>query len=228
MASALDELDREARALLPQVTELRRRLHAEPELGLQLPDTQKKVLEALDGLGLEVAIGGETSAVVATLRGGRPGPAVLLRGDMDALPLQEDTELPFASRHAGRMHACGHDAHVAMLVGAARILSQRREDVAGTVKFLFQPREEGYGGARILLEEGLLETQPRVDGAFAIHVDPTLTAGAVALRPGPILAATDVFSRWRSPARAGTRPCRITRWTRFRWPARWSRRSRAW
>jgi amidohydrolase len=194
MASALDTLDADARALLPEVTELRRRLHADPELGLELPRTQEKVLEALDGLGLEIATGGATSAVVATLRGERPGPTVLLRGDMDALPMQEDTELPFASQHAGRMHACGHDAHVAMLVGAARILSQRREDVPGTVKFLFQPGEEGFGGARILVEEGLLETEPRVDGAFAIHVDPTLTAGAVALRPGPILAATDVFS----------------------------------
>ncbi len=194
MASAVDSLRGQAEAVLPEVVALRRRIHAEPELGLELPATQKAVLEALDGLGLDLATGGSTSAVVATLEGGAPGPTLLLRADMDALPMHEDTGLEFASRHAGRMHACGHDAHVAMLTGAARILSQRREDLAGTVKFLFQPGEEGFGGARILIEEGLLEAEPRVDAAFAIHVDPTLAADAVATRPGPILAATDVFS----------------------------------
>ena len=194
MAVALDDLQQGAREALPEVIALRRRIHADPELGLELPRTQAAVLEALEGLGLELATGGSTSAVVATLRGGRPGRTVLLRADMDALPMHEDTGLAFASRHPGRMHACGHDAHVAMLVGAARILSQRREDVDGTVKFLFPPGEEGHAGARILLEEGLLEAEPRVDAAFALHVDPTLPAGAVALRPGPILAATDVFS----------------------------------
>jgi hippurate hydrolase len=113
---------------------------------------------------------------------------------MDALPLAEDTGLPFASRESGRMHACGHDAHVAMLCGAARILSRRRAELCGTVKLLFQPGEEGFGGARILIEEGLLEAEPRVQGAFAVHVDPTLPTGAIATRPGPILAAGDLVS----------------------------------
>ncbi len=194
MAVPLEDLHRGAREALPDLIALRRRIHADPELGLDLPRTQQAVLEALEGLGLEIATGGSTSAVVATLRGAREGRTVLLRADMDALPMHEDTDLAFASRHEGRMHACGHDAHVAMLVGAARILSQRREDVDGTVKFLFQPGEEGHGGARILMEEGLLDAEPRVDAAFALHVDPTLPAGAVATRPGPILAATDVFS----------------------------------
>ncbi len=194
MQDLLERLTEGARALLPEITDLRRRLHAEPELGLELPATQAKILEALDGLELEVATGGSTSAVVATLEGGRPGATVLLRADMDALPMHEDTGLEFASRHEGRMHACGHDAHMAMLVGAARILSEKREDVPGTVKLLFQPGEEGHAGARILIEEGLLEGVPAVEGAFAIHVDPTLPPGAVATRPGPILAATDVFS----------------------------------
>jgi hippurate hydrolase len=184
----------EAESLLPAAIELRRRIHAEPELGLVLPETQRVVLEAIDGLGLEVATGGRTSAVVATLRGERSGPTLLLRADMDALPLLEETGLPFASRRAGAMHACGHDAHVAMLAGAARLLSRRRGDLAGTVKFLFQPGEEGYAGARILVEEGLLDAAPRVDAAFAIHVDSSLGAGRIATRPGPILAAGDVFS----------------------------------
>jgi amidohydrolase len=152
------------------------------------------VLEALDGQGFEIAKGGSTSAVVATLRGERPGPTLLLRADMDALPLREETGLPFASRHEGRMHACGHDAHVAMLLGAARLLARRRDALAGTVKLLFQPGEEGFGGMRVLLEEGLLESGPPVEACFAIHVDSSLPRGRVALRPGPILAAGDVFS----------------------------------
>lgn len=191
----LSSLLPEARAALPDVVALRRRLHENPELGLVLPDTQKAVLEALAPFDLELATGGSTSAVVATLRGARPGGTLLLRADMDALPMPEHTGLPFASRHEGRMHACGHDAHVAMLVGAAGLLARRRDQLAGTVKLLFQPGEEGHGGARILVEdEGVLDTAPAVDAAFAIHVDSTLPPGRVALRPGPILASGDVLS----------------------------------
>ncbi len=192
--SGFDELLSLAEEALPDAIALRRRIHAHPELGLELPETRQAVLEALDGLDLEVATGGKTSAVVATLAGGRPGPTLLLRADMDALPLTEDTGLPFASKREGAMHACGHDAHVAMLAGAARLLASRREELAGTVKFLFQPGEEGFAGARVLIEEGLLEAEPRIEGAFAIHVDSTLAAGRVATRPGPLLAAGDVFS----------------------------------
>jgi hippurate hydrolase len=196
----LDTLLDEARAELPGVVALRRRIHQNPELGLELPETQRAVLDALEGLDLELATGGKTSAVMATLRGGpREGgrsdaPTLLLRADMDALPMQEESGLPYASRQAGRMHACGHDAHVAMLVGAARLLARRRGELAGTVKLLFQPGEEGHGGARVLIEEGLLDAEPRVDAAFAIHVDSTLPSGRVALRPGPILASADVLS----------------------------------
>jgi hippurate hydrolase len=189
-----DALLGEARAELPHVVALRRRIHENPELGLVLPETQKAVLEALAPLELEVATGGSTSAVVATVRGARPGPTLLLRADMDALPMVEQTDLPFASRHEGRMHACGHDAHVAMLAGAARLLARRRDGLRGTVKLLFQPGEEGHGGARVLIEEGLLEAEPRVDAAFALHVDSTLPPGCVALRPGPILASGDLLS----------------------------------
>jgi hippurate hydrolase len=159
-----------------------------------LPETQKAVLEALADLGLELHTGGRTSAVLAVLRGARPGPTLLLRADMDALPLTEDTGLPFRSEREGAMHACGHDAHVAMLVGAARLLAGRRAELAGAVKLLFQPGEEGYAGARVLIEEGLLDGEPRVEAAFALHVDSSLPAGVVATRPGPLLASGDVFS----------------------------------
>ena len=200
MPARLDTLLDEARAVLPEVVALRRRLHENPELGLVLPETQKAVLEALAPLALDVATGGSTSAVVATLRGARAGaangggPTLLLRADMDALPMPEQTGLPFASRHENRMHACGHDAHVAMLAGAAALLARRRAELPGTVKLLFQPGEEGYAGARILIEEGLLDDAPAVEAAFAIHVDSTLPPGKVALRPGPILASADVLS----------------------------------
>jgi hippurate hydrolase len=194
MTTRLDALHDEARAGLQDAIRLRRRLHENPELGLVLPDTQRAVLGALDGLDLEIATGGSTSAVVATVRGSGPGPTILLRADMDALPMKEESGVPFASQQEGRMHACGHDAHVAMLAGAAQLLARRRGDFAGTVKLLFQPGEEGHGGARILIGEGLLDALPRVDAAFAIHVDPSLPKGRIATRPGPILASGDLIS----------------------------------
>jgi hippurate hydrolase len=190
----LNRLHEEAARLLPETIELRRRIHRRPELGLELPETQRAVLDALEGLDLEVHTGGSTSAVVAELRGARPGRTLLLRADMDALPMPEDTGLPFASEVDGAMHACGHDAHTAMLAGAAKLLHGMRDELAGTVKFLFQPGEEGFGGMRILIEEGLLASTPRVEGAFALHMDSTLPAGTIATRPGAILASADVFS----------------------------------
>jgi len=194
MSDGMTALREEAEKELPDAIGLRRRIHAAPELGLELPETQAAVLESLSGLGLEIATGGRTSAVVATVRGARPGPTILLRADMDALPMPEDTGLDFASTRPGAMHACGHDAHVAMLAGAARLLARRRDTLAGSVKLVFQPGEEGHAGARILIEEGLLDAAPRVDAAFAIHVDPTLPAHMIATRPGPLLAAADVLS----------------------------------
>jgi hippurate hydrolase len=187
-------LVRDAEKLLPELIALRRQIHRQPEVGLDLPETKRAVTEALEGLDLEVRTGGRTSAVVATLRGARPGPTLLLRADMDALPLTEETTLPFASEVEGAMHACGHDSHVAMLVGGIRLLSERREEIRGTVKALFQPGEEGYGGARILIEEGLLDGDPRVDVAFAIHANPALPGGQIATRPGPLLASGDILS----------------------------------
>lgn len=188
-----NELIEEARTFLPDAVALRRRLHAQPELGLELPRTQEAVLEALDGLGLDVELGKRTTSVLAMLTGGRPGPTILLRGDMDALPLHEDTGLDFASREGGKMHACGHDAHVAMLAGAARLLAARRAELPGRVLFMFQPGEEGHFGARVMLEEGLLERAHPPAAAFAIHAAPNLPAGAIASRASAILASNDDF-----------------------------------
>jgi amidohydrolase len=174
---------------LADAIELRRAIHAEPELGLDLPKTTAKVKAALAGLPLEIREGRSTSGVLAILRGPANGRTVLLRGDMDALPLNEDTGLPFSSLTAGAMHACGHDTHVAMLAGAARALCERRERLAGTVMFMFQPGEEGHHGARFMLEDGLIDPLP--DVAFALHISPNMPSGVFAGRTGPLLAAAD-------------------------------------
>jgi amidohydrolase len=175
------------------IAELRRAIHREPEIGLNLPKTQQKVLAALDGLPLEISTGKDLTSVTAVLRGGRPGPAVLLRGDMDALPVTEATGLPYASRHDGVMHACGHDLHVAMLAGAARLLSDRRAELPGTVIFMFQPGEEGYAGARHMITEGTLDAAgERPVAAYGLHVTSNkLPLGVFSTRPGPMLAAAD-------------------------------------
>jgi hippurate hydrolase len=187
----------EARTLLPTVVDLRRSIHRQPELGLDLPLTQAKVLAALDGLPLEIRTGQRTTSVTADLRGAQPGRTIVLRGDMDALPLQEDTEVPFKSQFDGRMHACGHDAHTAMLAGAARLLAAHQSDLRGTVRFMFQPGEEGYAGAVVMLEEDLLAAPSggaRPSAAFALHATPRWTCGTVLTRPGPVLASTDNFT----------------------------------
>src|SRR6185437_3790516 len=166
-----DFLD-EARGLLPAAIALRRRIHARPELGLDLPLTTEAVLEGLAGLDVTISRGPSTSGLVVALAGTRPGSqsgrTILLRGDMDALPMPEETGLPFASEIAGRMHACGHDAHTAMLVEAVHLLHRRRDELSGTVKFMFQPGEEGHAGARRMIEDGLLDADPRPDAAFAL------------------------------------------------------------
>jgi amidohydrolase len=173
--------------------DLRRRLHRHPEIGLHLPHTQELVLDAFADLPVEVTTGKSTSSVVGVLRGARPGPTYLLRGDMDALPVHEDTGLPFASEVPGAMHACGHDTHVAMLLGAARLLAERRDELAGQVVFMVQPGEEGFHGARYMLEEGLLDVVPGapVSGAFALHSIANMASGTINARPGPLMAAAD-------------------------------------
>lgn len=188
-----------AQSLADELTSLRRRLHRVPELGNDLPVTQRLVLEALDGLDLEVSVGKELSSVVAVLRGsavrpgGGPRPVVLLRGDMDALPVTEDLDLAYASTHGGLMHACGHDLHVAGLVGSARILHDLRDQLAGDVVFMFQPGEEGPGGADVMIGEGLLDAAGRrVDAAYALHVySAEFPRGVWFGRPGPLMAAAD-------------------------------------
>jgi amidohydrolase len=178
---------------------LRRRIHQHPELGLHLPKTQAAVLEALDELPLEITIGGGLSSVVAVLRGdlqGRAGqgPTVLLRGDMDGLPITEDSGEPFAST-TGTMHACGHDLHVAGLVGAARLLSARKNELAGSVVFMFQPGEEGPGGALPMIQEGVLDAAGSpVDAAFGIHVTGLYNKGLFVSKAGPAWAGNNLLN----------------------------------
>jgi len=183
----------EAAKLAGEIAELRHAIHREPEIGLDLPKTQAKVLDALDGLPLEISTGRALSSVTAVLRGARPGPVVLLRGDMDALPVTEETGLPYASAVPGAMHACGHDLHTAMLAGAARLLAARRADLPGTVIFMFQPGEEGHAGARHMIHEGVLDVaDQRPVAAYALHVTSNkLPCGMFSTRPGPMLAAAD-------------------------------------
>ena len=174
------------------IVALRREIHREPELGFDTKRTAEKVLNALDGLPLEMETGVAENGVVATLKGEGDGPMVALRADMDALPIQEETGLPFASEEDGKMHACGHDGHTSMLVGAARALSQDhlRERLNGSVKFVFQPAEEGGGGGRVMVEEGVAED---VSSIFALHLWPGLPFGKAATKAGPIMAAADAF-----------------------------------
>jgi amidohydrolase len=179
---------------MPGVVALRRRLHRHPELGLDLPRTQQAVLGALDPLGLDVTTGKALRSVVAVLKGSRPGRTVLLRADMDALPIRERTGLEFASEVDGAMHACGHDAHTAMLVGAAEVLAANRSELAGRVIFAFQPGEEGHGGAELMLAEGLLDGPDPPAAAFALHVAPGVPAGVVVTRPGTAMASADDFT----------------------------------
>lgn len=179
----------QATAIAPRIVALRRAIHAEPELGLETPLTLAKVRTDLAGLPLEWREGVSCTGAMAILRGARPGPTVLLRGDMDALPMEEATGLDFASAIPGRMHACGHDTHTAMLAGAAHLLAARRQDFAGEVRFMFQPGEEGFHGARHMIEDGLLDPLPQA--AFALHIMPNYRHGVLASRDGALLAAAD-------------------------------------
>jgi amidohydrolase len=184
----------DAISLADELVRLRRSLHATPEVGLDLPRTQETVLAALDGLPLEISTGEGLSSVTAVLRGGQPGPTVLLRGDMDALPVAERTGLPFAAP-GDRMHACGHDLHTTMLAGAARLLSAHRDQLAGDVVFMFQPGEEGFDGAGHMLAEGVLDASgQRPVAAYALHVTSGMHAsGLFTGRGGPQLAASNVL-----------------------------------
>lgn len=185
-------LREDAARLLPELVELRRRLHRIPEVGFDLPQTQAVVLDELADLGLEITTGSDLSSVTAVLRGAADGPSVLLRGDMDALAIVEETGLEYASAN-GAMHACGHDLHVAGLVGAARLLAARRERIAGSVVFMFQPGEEAGGGAPLMIRDGVLDAAGRrVEAAYGIHVGPG-ERGTFQLKPGTIMAGANVL-----------------------------------
>jgi len=191
----MGEVRDDAAQISGDLVELRRAIHADPEIGLDLPRTQEKVLAALDGLPLEVTTGQALSSVTAVLRGAMPGGTVLLRGDMDALPVTEATGLPYASRNDGAMHACGHDLHTSMLAGAARLLSARQDVLAGNVIFMFQPGEESYGGAERMISEGLLDAAgSRPIAAFGLHVaSGLLPLGMLTSRDGTMMASADTM-----------------------------------
>ncbi|WP_338465903.1 M20 family metallopeptidase [Novosphingobium sp. ZN18A2] len=190
------ELLEQARGIGERIVSLRRSIHREPELGLHTPKTRDKVRAALAHLPLEWAEGPSTTGLVATLMGGAgEGRCVLLRGDMDALPMIEETGLDFASEIPGAMHACGHDTHTAMLAGAAELLCARADRIRGEVRFMFQPGEEGHHGARFMLDDGLLggKDRPLPDAAFALHIMPNSPHGLVAGRAGALMASADQF-----------------------------------
>jgi amidohydrolase len=178
--------------LAPELAELRHRLHRRPEIGLHLPQTQQVLLEALDGLGLELTVGERLSSVTGVLRGQGTGRAVLLRADMDGLPVQERSGVEFTSEIDGAMHACGHDLHVAMLVGGARLLAERRDELQGDVVLMFQPGEEGWDGAGAMLDEGVLTAAgPQVSAAYGMHVlSGTTPNGVFTTRGGTMMASS--------------------------------------
>lgn len=191
----------DAKELEADLVRLRHELHQEPEIGLQLPRTQEKVLKALDGLPFEITLGKSTTSVTAVLRGTAPHttatkPAVLLRADMDALPVQEQTGAEFSSKIDGAMHACGHDLHTAMLTGAATLLAERRDQLAGDVVLMFQPGEEGWDGASHMIAEGVLDAAGRrVDAAYGMHVFSALEPhGRFATKSGVMLSASDALT----------------------------------
>ena len=182
-----------AEALQGETIALRRAIHEEPELGLHTPRTMEKVKAALAGLPLELKEGPSTTGLVAILRGAKPGRTVLLRGDMDALPMPEDTDLSFKSKIAGAMHACGHDTHTAMLASAAKLLCAKRDQLAGNVLFMFQPGEEGWHGAKFMMNDGLLD-DPAPEAAFALHIMPNAPAGLFTAKAGPMMASSDTIN----------------------------------
>jgi len=188
----------DAKEMQGEIARFRHELHQEPEVGLDLPRTQEKVLKALDGLPYEITLGESTTSVTAVLRGGAAHasadkPTVLLRADMDGLPVQERTGVEFSSKIDGAMHACGHDLHTSMLAGAATLLAERRDQLAGDVVLMFQPGEEGFDGAGHMIREGVLDAAGRrVDAAYGMHVFSSLEPyGQFCTKPGVMMSASD-------------------------------------
>jgi amidohydrolase len=190
---AIADLPAAAELQLDDAIKLRRYIHQNPELGLMLPGTQSALLESLAPLKLDTRLGTSSNSITALIDGDHDGPTILLRADMDALPLHEDADLAFKSSDPDAMHACGHDLHVSMLVGAARLLHDRRRDLHGRVLLMFQPGEEGFNGATHMLNEGLLDNAGNIDRAFAIHISTAAPTGFVSLKGGSIMASSDQF-----------------------------------
>lgn len=186
----MDNYFERARELAPELVKTRRTIHQNPEIGMDVPKTSKYVFDQLVQLGYEPRYIGGTG-VTATVR--RPGKTILLRGDMDALPINEESGLPFASQNPGAAHCCGHDLHTAMLLGAAKLLKENEAQLKGTVKFMFQPGEEVLMGARAMLDDGILEN-PQVDAAMGIHVNSMVPCGALIVFHGPTSASSDSFT----------------------------------
>ena len=179
------------------IVALRRDFHAHPELGYEEVRTSEIVAERLRDLGLEVRTGVAKTGVIAILRGGKstsenPGPTVLVRADMDALPVEEKNDWVWKSSTRGKMHACGHDCHTATALTVARLLVEKKAELHGTIKFMFQPAEEGMGGAGVMIDEGLLDA-PKPDFALALHVWSDLEVGKIAVKSGPVMACADQF-----------------------------------
>ena len=200
------EVDRLAAAALSDLIQWRRHLHQNPELSNREVETAKFVATQLRAMGLEPKSGIARHGVVAVLQGGRPGPVVALRADMDGLPVKEEVDVPFASKAIGEyegnkvgvMHACGHDTHVAILLATAKVLTQMKNQLPGTVKFIFQPAEEGAplaerpAGAELMVTEGVM-MNPKVDAVFGLHVFANVPTGTITYRSGPFMAAADQF-----------------------------------
>ncbi|MEO6254605.1 MAG: amidohydrolase [Ferruginibacter sp.] len=199
-------INTKAAAIQSQLTQWRRHLHQHPELGNREFKTASYIVEQLQGLGLEIKTAVGKTGVVAILKGGKPGPVIALRADMDALPVKERVNIPYASNDSSAygntrvpvMHACGHDAHVAMLIGTAQVLSSMKKDIAGTVKFIFQPAEEGppegeEGGAGLMVKEGVMEN-PKVDVIFGMHIESWIPAGDIQYKSGSFMASADMFT----------------------------------
>lgn len=189
----MSDLLNQSREMQGELVELRHQIHQEPEIGLDLPKTQAKIIAALDGLGLEVSTGKSLSSVTAVLRGKASNKTVLLRADMDALPVTELADIAFKSQIEGAMHACGHDLHVAMLVGAAKLLTANKDQLNGDVVFMFQPGEEGYDGAGHMIKEGVLTASGKMaDATYGIHVmSAGIPNGAFTTKPGTMMASSD-------------------------------------
>ena len=191
----IDKIRAQADTIFPEIVLLRRLIHENPELAFEEKETAHLVHQTLDPLGLTVETGIAKTGIVATLKGDRPGPTLALRADMDALPIQEENDLPFRSKNPGKMHACGHDVHTSSLLGTAMILNSLRSELRGSVRFLFQPSEERLpGGAKVMIEEGALDIRGEQDKPamiFGQHVQPNLPVGKIGVRNGMYMASAD-------------------------------------